>query len=371
MQEHQTEVLQKEAFLLTSHWESGDDSCLVFWWQTAEGPVKQVISQSAVCFVRKVDIERLKQHVESLSWPIHFRDVELRNFQFEPVAACYLPNEFLFRWRSLLDEESIPCWEADIRTTDRFLMERFVYGSACLAGEFEWDAIGKYDLLRGGRVKPSSYRPNLNWLSLDIETSIPRQGEDYRLYSVGLVTSGSRIVLLNTEHRAESISEHALDQPIEYFSSEFGLLDALNQYMARLDADVILGWNLVQFDLQVLANLYRKHAVSMSWGRDGTLVRLRPVQPGQDRLQAHIPGRVALDGIEILRAAGHDFESFSLQSVATHFLGEGKLLTGSDRGDDIQNLYRENLARFAAYNLQDCDLVWRIFEQADLLSFAI
>lgn len=381
------EVLQRDAFLLTSHWESGDDSNLVFWWHTPRGPVKQRVSQPAVCFVLQKDVDRLQGHVRSLGWPIQFKEVELTNFHFEPVAACYLPNAFVFRWRSLLEEEGTECWEADIRTTDRYLMERFVYGAGQLQGLFEasvrceqtdsgTDAVSvnkaAYEVLHGGKVRPSNYRPDLSWVSLDIETNIPRQGEEYRLYSVGLVTAETRAVLINLEYGAQALPQDQLaSHQIEMFPNEVALLQALNRRLAMLDKDLILGWNLVQFDIQVLANLYKRHALPMSWGRDGSAVRLRVMQPQQDRLQVHIPGRVALDGIDVLRAAGYDFESFSLQSVATDFLGEGKLLTGSDLGEDIQRLYRENLLQFAAYNLQDCDLVWRIFERADLLAFAI
>jgi DNA polymerase-2 len=52
-------------------------------------------------------------------------------------------------------------------------------------------------------------------------------------------------------------------------------------------------------------------------------------------------------------------------------LGEGKLLHGSERGDEITRLFLEDKTSLAAYNLQDCELVSRIFDHTSLLDFAV
>ena len=69
-----------------------------------------------------------------------------------------------------------------------------------------------------------------------------------------------------------------------------------------------------------------------------------------------------LDGIELLRAAFYRFESFALDNVARELLGEGKLLHGSGRGEEITELFQQDKTRLAAYNLKDCELVSDIFE---------
>ncbi len=84
-----------------------------------------------------------------------------------------------------------------------------------------------------------------------------------------------------------------------------------------------------------------------------------------------LPGRVVLDGIELLRAAFYRFESFSLENVSRELLGEGKLLHGPGAGEAIGELFRHDKTALAEYNLKDCELVTAIFEETGLLDFAV
>jgi DNA polymerase-2 len=376
-----------DAFLLTSSWSDSapaQDSELVFWWHTPNGPLRQQLRQPAVCFIERrhqADAERM---AHTLGWPVRCRAVELTTFTQQAVTACYMPASYCYRWRNLLQNQGIPCREVDVRITDRYLMERFIYGAAVIhyeegglasalpaVADTDTDTAGPaYQWLSGGHLTPGSYRPTLRWLSLDIETNIPRQGEALKLYSVGLVTPMHRCVLLVEQHGA---APAAATDPSELvrLADEASVLHALNNRIAASDPDVILGWNLIQFDLDVLQQKYHEHTIPMSWGRDGSTLRVRQQRNTPDRIIVNMDGRLALDGIELLRAASYQFESFSLNAVSEQLLGDSKLLTGSQRGDDIQQLYQTDLAAFSAYNLQDCDLVWRIFEKVKLLDFAI
>ena len=76
---------------------------------------------------------------------------------------------------------------------------------------------------------------------------------------------------------------------------------------------------------------------------------------------------MALDGITLLKVGGYHFESYSLNNVSNEILDDGKLLHGSERWQEIERLHREDLDAFVAYNLQDCDLVLRIFEKLKLI----
>jgi DNA polymerase-2 len=371
-----------DAFLLTSSWSDAapdQDSELVFWWQTPVGPLRQQLRQPAVCFIERRHQQEAERMARALGWPVSCRPVALATFDQQAVTACYMPASYSYRWRDLLLNQQIPCREVDVRITDRYLMERFVYGAAVIhydAAEMSETPVAvpntaaAYQTLRGGRLTAGSYRPTLRWLSLDIETNIPRQGEALKLYSVGLVTSQQRCVLLVEQHGAGAAT--ATD-PVELvrLADEVAVLHALNDRMAARDPDVILGWNLIQFDLNVLQQKYHEHDIPMRWGRDGSRLQVRRQRNMPDRIIVNMAGRLALDGIELLRAASYQFESFSLNAVSEQLLGDSKLLTGSHRGQDIQRLYQTDLCAFTAYNLQDCDLVWRIFEKLKLLEFAI
>jgi len=366
-----------DAFLLTRHWHDVPDqphSLLTFWWVTPQGIVQQQLQQPAVCFIATTDVERAQRMAITLGWPITIRPLLLHSFRQQPMSGCYLPGGYVRRWAGLLKEQGIECQETDIRLTDRYLMERFVYGAARLhLNPAHTSPQGNYLCAQGGKLTPGDYRPALRWLSLDIETSIPRQGETYRLYSIALVTSDSREVLVVAEHGADTPDE--LTQPVTVLATESDVLHALIERINRLNPDVLIGWNLVQFDLDVLNQKYREYKILFAIGRDGSKMTARPRYRQPDRIQVSIAGRLALDGIELLRAASYQFESFALAAVSKQLLDDTKLLTDKDgesgRGSDIEHLYRTDLNALAAYNLQDCDLVWRIFEHTRLLEFAI
>ncbi|MCB1733002.1 MAG: DNA polymerase II, partial [Halieaceae bacterium] len=59
------------------------------------------------------------------------------------------------------------------------------------------------------------------------------------------------------------------------------------------------------------------------------------------------------------------------ENVARELLGEGKLLTGSGRGEQIGELFREDKTALADYNLKDCELVSQIFAATSMLDFAV
>ena len=156
-----------------------------------------------------------------------------------------------------------------------------------------------------------------------------------------------------------------------YCRSERECLQQFLIWLDDFDPDVLIGWNLVQFDLWVLESLCQKVRVPFRLGRAGQKPIWRQDDSDGERRYITVPGRLALDGIELLKAASYHFDSFSLEAVARLILGQGKLLSGSGRGEDIATLFQTNKAQLAAYNLRDCELVWDIFNQRKLLEFAI
>src|SRR5690606_22787590 len=143
-----------QAFLLTSHWQdSGADTQLTFWWLTPQGPVRQQLRHPSVCFIPLPDQPRASSIAATLGWPVQIRPVPLQYFDGSAAAACYLPAGYVYRWRDVLQEQGIRCRETDIRPTDRYLMERFVYGAAELHGDFQPDPQRKFYHCDGGKIR--------------------------------------------------------------------------------------------------------------------------------------------------------------------------------------------------------------------------
>ena len=88
------------------------------------------------------------------------------------------------------------------------------------------------------------------------------------------------------------------------------------------------------------------------------------MEPGQNFNQwiARIPGRAALDGINMVRSAYVKADDYSLSTVAHQILGRKKLIeeSGSEKAKEITRQFYEDKESFALYNLEDTKLVHEI-----------
>ena len=358
-----------EGFVLTRDWRDTPSGIrLTFWIATDDRPVKLVMdSTQAVCFSAREDAGQIRQGLTALGIPAsrwHSRDIDLLTPKGSPVTAWYFESQ---RELSALRERSDSAFgrtgprllETDIKPTDRHLMERFVTGGLVATGTME-DGI-----LRNPRVRPSEYRPTLRTVSLDVESS----GLDGDLYSIALVSDTDERVLLLDPSRARARSAPFA---IDCFASEHDLLQGFLDWTAYHDPDVILGWNVIGFDLDYLAKRCARAGLDFALGRERGSSTVLPGRGGGQVPVARIPGRVALDGIEMLRAAFWSFEDFSLHAVSKALLGRGKLVhEGVDQVQAIQSLFASDKLKLAEYNIEDCRLVRDIFDKTNLVHFAV
>jgi DNA polymerase-2 len=280
------------------------------------------------------------------------------------LAGVLVDGLYFDRQRALRDftaQHRAGLHESDVKPVDRFLMERFITAPLKIAAGLQ-QGDGH---LQGidTPLAPGEWQPSPRLLSLDIETD----GIGGEVISVAL--SGDRFERVLMQGVAGGDTG---DTAIKWQADESALLRALLADVRAVDPDLLIGWNLVNFDLDYLARRCRHHNIPFQLGRGGARAEiLQPRQPGQGRI-ASIPGRVALDGIDMLRAAFWSFESFALDAVARELIGEGKLIDEhQDRVAEIRRLYREDRPALAAYNLQDCRLVEAIFDRTGLIDFAL
>nr|MDT0251994.1 3'-5' exonuclease [Endozoicomonas sp.] len=311
----------QKGFLLTRQ-SSDRRNCteIVLWVVTDDQPVCLVIEgEQPVLFVETPALEQARKLLNHARVTFSFRDLELTTFHHQRVAALYFNTiDSSQRARRLLSSESLPIYEADIRLHDRYLMERFIYGPL----EFTGDPIQRngYIEYRQARVRPAQYTPSFRLISLDVECSV--RGE---LYSIGLFGEGLATVLMIGEPPApepiEPVSDGLLD--IHWVADERALLEALEEQVAQYDPDLFIGWNVINFDFRLLlkrAALYRM-PLKLGRGRQAGRWRERSTEPGQGYVS--IPGRMVIDGIDALKSATWQFDSFSLESVARELLGKG------------------------------------------------
>ncbi len=307
-------------------------------------------------YVEAIDADRVEQHgVRTVT------ETDLETMSGEAVSRVDVrtpPDTVPTRDR--LQGAGIRCYEADVRYGMRYLIYRGVRGSLDLSGA-STRSEGGPRIFEEPEVVPGDWTPKLSVLSLDIETD-PRARQ---VLSVALHGCGAAEVLI-WEPDGYASPEEAIA-----VSTEAALLTRLADRIRQIDPDVITGWSVADFDFGVLVRRAEELGVSFELGRSSGAVRVLGSRNPRQATQVVIPGRLVLDGLALVRGAFMKFESFSLDNVSREVLGEGKLISGGDRGQEILRSFHQDRQKLVDYNLKDAVLVTDILEKLELVELAV
>ncbi|MDP2562769.1 DNA polymerase II [Psychrobium sp. 1_MG-2023] len=332
------------------------------WLATPQGPAQLIIEgQQPVFFIAQQDIEQASKVLHSNQIQFRAKPLALTTFEQQPVTALYFNSISHSRSAAYqLKQSLVKQYENDFRLDQRFLMERFICGGIEFSGQHQ--ARLGYDNYQQVKIRPSQYTPTLTTLSLDIECS--ERGE---LYSIGLDLNHhdyQKVIMIGPAVECEHDYVHWVDD-------EAQLLEQLEREIAATDPDIIVGWNVINFDFRLLVKRAQYHGKKLRLGRGDSFVHWRESNVDNNGYIS-IPGRVVVDGIDALKSATYHFASFSLDFVANALLNRGKISENvHNRMAEINHNFRHDKPALAAYNLEDCRLVNEIFNHIKLLDYLI
>jgi len=151
---------------------------------------------------------------------------------------------------------------------------------------------------------------------------------------------------------------------VESFKTEKALLEAFQQYLIRIDPDIITGWNIFGFDLEFLHFRAALTGASTIWGRvkdspieKVTVKNLSSSALGNNELKmTPMKGRYVFDLFQDVKRE-HKLESYSLNNVSKHFLKDQK---NDMPVKEIFSRYKEGnpvrLGEVAEYCIKDTEL---------------
>jgi len=305
-------------------------------------------------FVRTRDVAALGQ---APGMTVDVKD--LRDLEGLPVARVSLPLPSAVPvLRDRLSRAGVPTFEADVRFAYRYLIDHGIRAAASIEGPAE-QRDGGLLVFRNPILRPAASRPSLRVLSLDIETT----PDASRLLSVALVGCGSEEVHLIAARAVHGAVVHA---------DERQLLTAVLARVRALDPDVLLGWNVVDFDLRVLARRCAALHVSGGLGRVPGRIGFEQDRNFTRQGRAEVAGRMVLDGIGLVRDALR-LEDYRLETVARAVLGRGKRIDTEvpDAAAEIQRMFEHDPQALAAYNLEDARLALEIVVKEGLLDLTL
>ncbi len=334
-------------------------------------------------YVRRADAARARELGAARQ-----RDAARRTFDGEPVVRIEVaapPDTPPLRDR--LQEHGIRTFEADVRFAVRYLIDRGIRGGCEIAGSStSGQRITR--VFDDPDLRPADVTVTPSLLSLDIETDPAGR----RLLAVALYGGGADEVYI-VDPAGRALPDGAIG-----CASERETLDAVAARVRELDPDVLTGWNVVDFDLKVLDRIAGRTGAPLELGRDAGPLRLRPPRGWFGSGEASIPGRLVLDGMDLVRGAFLRFDDYTLDRVASEVLGEGKVALGGaggsadaggrdpagggrhavssrdatgGRAEAIQARYRDDLETFVDYARTDARLALEIVQKLDLVTLAV
>ena len=286
---------------------------------------------------------------------VRLEETALRSLAGAPVlrVEAPLPGD-VPRLRDRLSEAGSPALEADLRFPYRYLIDRGLRAGVAIEGE-PTSGPGGLLVFRNPELAPAETKARPRVVSLDLETPLDASA----IWAAALVGVGIDEVHL----LARGDVPGAISHP-----DERRLLAAVSQRIRDVDPDVLLGWNVVDFDLRVFTRRCEALRLPHGLGRGEGSVLFQQ-DPGFTRqTRAVVPGRMVLDGIDLVRSALR-LEDYRLETVAQAVLGRGKRIdpTAPDPAAEIARMFHDDKPALVAYNREDARLALEILEREGLL----
>lgn len=266
--------------------------------------------------------------------------------------------------RDRLHERGVPTYQADVRFAVNYLISRNIRGGCEITGIPIQNGEHSVDVIfENPEIEPADVEFYPRLLSFDIETD----PTDNQLLAISMYGEGLDRVLV-VDPKAQDMPNLAIG-----VADEKSALRAFQDSVQHFDPDVLTGWNVINFDLHILNRVASRTSTRLELGRSPGVVRVRKAQGYFGSRQASVPGRLVLDGMDLVRGAFIRFEKYSLDAVSRKVLGEGKSIIGDtqDRASKILERYLHDLPGFAEYARTDSRLAYQVVEKLNLLSLAV
>ncbi len=265
-----------------------------------------------------------------------------------------------------IHQKKIDTYEADLNPTIRYIIEKDLYGLIEILGESE--PSERVDLVfKNPEIKKAEANIPLKIISLDIESD----KDNKEIFCIGLYSHNYEKNFIISDKKVQGAVQ---------CKDEREVLSKFKDEMISFDPDILTGWNIVDFDLNYLKQKFEEHNIPFNFGRTNENIRIKLEGNFFRNSTASIPGRQVLDGLNLIKdpfiqeapsIKNKEFESYTLEDVSQAMLGEGKIISGKNRHEEINDLFKSDKEKLVRYNLQDCKLAYDILTKTSIIDLAI
>lgn len=233
-----------------------------------------------------------------------------------------------------------------------------------------------------------AHKPDGEWakmaplriLSFDIECAgrkgiFPEANHDPVIQIANVVTKyGDKKPFIRNVFCLDTTSSIVATQVLE-FDKEDRMLSAWQQFLLKVDPDIIIGYNIANFDFPYLLDRAKHLKVNgfEYWSRIPSMpsrvkdTNFSSKQIGnRDTKETNTNGRLQLDLLQLVQR-DHQLRSYTLNSVCAQFLGEQKEDVHHTMITELFNGTPESRRRLALYCLKDAYLPQRLMDKLSCL----
>ncbi|KAG8846662.1 DNA-directed DNA polymerase delta [Serendipita sp. 411] len=234
-------------------------------------------------------------------------------------------------------------------------------------GAFEKGELDYNNLFNKGGFPPATFESNLLFVLrfmvdakidpvIQIANMVTRQGEPQPFIR--------NVFTLNS-------CAHIAGSQVLSFDNEAKLLEAWSAFVTEVDPDIIIGYNISNFDFPYLidrADTLKAKKFPHLGRLEGARTYVRNTHFSskaygtRDSKETVLEGRLQLDMLQVMQR-DYKLRSYSLNSVCAHFLGEQKEDVHHSVITDLQNGTPESRRRLAVYCLKDAYLPHRLMDK--------
>jgi DNA polymerase-2 len=317
-------------------------------------------TQNYLLFVRKDAYENLNLKSDN----IVLSEQEFFSKKGDKVVLLEVKNKelYLYLIKTLKEDQNPAIFEADLPLEHAYVIHNNV----------------KVNTLKTITNKTLSY------ISLDIETI----GENMQNQEIVLISTYSphvqcSKVYVNSEKISQSELKNLKKHKFEEFKTVFcdtekEVLESFKTDITMLNPTILLGWNVVDFDFNVIKQRMKHYSIPFSFTQDNEEGKLKLSSDFFKSSTLTFPGIIVFDVIQLLKINFISFEDYKLNTVAQEVLKDTKISLTEDEDiiDDesidnkieaIARMLSKNPLKLIEYNFKDSYLTAQIVEKLNLI----
>ncbi|MCA9458994.1 MAG: hypothetical protein KC550_00430 [Nanoarchaeota archaeon] len=294
-----------------------------------------------------------------------------KNKKGEEIIKVDIKNKELYEYLiQQIKDSKLERYEADVPIEHQYLIDN----------EIQINYYGEIE----NKIKAKTEQKELKYVSIDIETIGEKEKQEivlissYSPYGEKINNVYANIEKISPEKQKEINKKEFKDFKLIIVQNEKELLEKFKEDIINFEAQIIIGWNVIDFDFKVIKERMKVHDIEFKFSKhcDNECKLRINTDFFRDSLM-NCEGLLVFDVIQLLKSNFINFEDYKLDTVAKEVLKDSKINLNSNGNEDtntiedklaaIENMLNKDPIKLIEYNFKDSYLTSKILDKLNLI----